>query len=61
MAVKRIRNHGRWVWQARVAHRGRRRSAFGETREDARAAQAELLLASKAEAAQTFLIRRKRA
>jgi hypothetical protein len=22
MAVKRIRNHGRRVWQARVAHRG---------------------------------------
>lgn len=25
MAVKRIRNHGRWVWQARVGYRGLRR------------------------------------
>lgn len=52
MAVRRIRNHGRWVWQARVAHRGFRRSAFRESRDGARAAQAELLRELKAEADQ---------
>jgi integrase len=52
MGVKRIRNHGRWVWQARVGHRGLRRSAFRDSRDAARAAQAELLRELKAEAAQ---------
>lgn len=52
MAVQRIRNHGRWVWQARVSHRGLRRSAFRESRDAARAAQAELLRELKAEAEQ---------
>jgi integrase len=52
MAVKRIRNHGKWVWQARVAYRGRRRSAFRESRDGARAAQAELLRELKADADQ---------
>jgi hypothetical protein len=28
MSVKRIRNHGKWVWQARVAYRGLREAAF---------------------------------
>jgi hypothetical protein len=31
MAVRRIKNHGKWVWQARVAFRGRRRAAFRDT------------------------------
>src|SRR5688500_5372280 len=52
MAVKRIRNHGKWVWQARVASRGRRRAAFRDTKDAARDAEAELLRQLKAEAAQ---------
>jgi integrase len=52
MAVKRIRNHGRWVWQARVGYRGRRRAVFRESRDAARAAQAELLTELKAEVAE---------
>jgi hypothetical protein len=36
MAVKKIRNHGKWVWQARVAYRGRRRAAFRASKEAAR-------------------------
>ena len=27
MAVRRIKNHGKWVWQARASYRGRRRAA----------------------------------
>ena len=27
MAIRRIKNHGKWVWQARVAYRGLRRAA----------------------------------
>src|SRR6266545_3590689 len=52
MAVKRIRNHGKWVWQARVAYRGLRRAAFRASKEAAREAEGELLRAMKAEAAQ---------
>ncbi|MDO8474598.1 MAG: site-specific integrase [Candidatus Rokubacteria bacterium] len=52
MAVKRIRNHGRWTWQARVAYRGIRRAAFRATREEARDAEAEMLGELKASAAQ---------
>ena len=49
MSVKRIRNHGQWVWQARVAYRGLRRSALRDSKEAARDAEAELLGALKAE------------
>src|SRR5574341_1698569 len=52
MAVRRIRNHGRWVWQARVAYRGLRRAAFRATRDEARDAESELLRELKETAAQ---------
>lgn len=43
MSVKRINNHGTWVWQARVAYMGRRRAAFRATKDEARTAEGELL------------------
>jgi len=49
MTVRRIRNHGTRVWQARVAYKGRRRAAFRPTKEAVRDAEAELLQALKAE------------
>ena len=49
MSVKRIKNHGTWVWQARVAYKGLRRAAFRPTKEEARDAEADLLRALKAE------------
>ncbi len=55
MAVKQIRNHGKKVWLARVAYRGRRRAAFRDSKEAAREAEAELLRALKAEAGQAEL------
>lgn len=42
MAVRRIKNHGKWVWRARVAYGGRRRAAFVQTREQARDEEARL-------------------
>jgi integrase len=50
MSVKRIKNHGKWVWQARVAYRGRRKAAFRDTKEAAREAESDLLRVLKAEA-----------
>ena len=50
MPVRRIKNHGKWVWQARVAYRGRRRAAFRDSKEAARDAESELLRELKAEA-----------
>jgi len=52
MAVRRIKNHGKWVWQARVAYRGLRRAAFRASKDEARQAEAELLQALKGEATQ---------
>jgi integrase len=52
MSVRRIKNHGKWVWQARVAYRGLRRAAIRDTKAAAREAEAELLGELKAEAAQ---------
>jgi integrase len=49
MSVRRIKNHGRWVWQARVAYKGLRRAAFRSTKDEARDAEAELLRALKSE------------
>jgi hypothetical protein len=49
MSVRRIKNHGTWVWQARVACKGLRRAAFRGTKDEARDAEAELLRALKAE------------
>jgi hypothetical protein len=52
MSVRRIKNHGKWVWQARVAYRGLRRAAFRASKDEARQAESDLLGARKAEAAQ---------
>jgi integrase len=52
MSVKRIKNHGSWVWQARVAYKGRRRAAFRATKDEARTAEGEILAALKAERGQ---------
>lgn len=53
MSVRRIKLHGRRVWQARVAFQGLRTSAVRPTKEEARQAEAELLTRLKAEAAET--------
>jgi hypothetical protein len=42
MAVRRIKNHGKWVWQARVAYAGLRKAAFRATKDEARDAEGEL-------------------
>ena len=47
MSVRRIKNHGKWVWQARVAFQGLRRAAFRPSREEARQAEAELIGAAR--------------
>jgi hypothetical protein len=39
MSVRRIKNHGKWVYQARVAYRGRRKAAFRDPKEAARDAE----------------------
>jgi integrase len=52
MAVRKIKNHGKWVWQARVAYRGLRRAAFRTSKDEARQAESDLLGALKAETAQ---------
>jgi len=52
MAVRRIKNHGRWVWRAPVAYRGRHRAAFVATREAARDEEARLRRELTAEAEQ---------
>jgi hypothetical protein len=53
MSVRRIKNHGTWVWQARVAYRGLRKAAFRSSKEEAREAEADLLRELKAKAAAT--------
>lgn len=52
MSVRRIRNHGKWVWQARVAYQGLRKAAFRATREEARDAESELRRELKAQVAE---------
>lgn len=52
MAVRHIKVHGRWRWQARVAFRGARTSRLCETKQEARQAEAELLQRLKAAAGQ---------
>jgi hypothetical protein len=49
MSVKRIRNHGTWVWQARVAYKRLRRAAFRSRKDEAREAEADPLRALKME------------
>jgi integrase len=51
MSVRRIKNHGTWVWQTRVAYRGLRKAAFRPSKEAAREAEAQLLQELKAKAA----------
>lgn len=36
MSVRRIKNHGKWVWRARVAFQGLRHAPFRPSREEAR-------------------------
>src|SRR5207247_10951677 len=43
MAVRKIKNHGKWVWLARVAYKKHRRAAFRATKEEARQAESDLL------------------
>jgi integrase len=52
MSVRRVKNHGKWVWQARVAYRGLRKAAFRDSKEAARDAEGELLRELKAQAGQ---------
>jgi len=52
MAVKRVKVHGRKVWQARVAYKGLRKSTIRETKEQARDAEAGLLQELKAKVGQ---------
>ena len=53
MSIRAIKVHGRKVWQARVAYRGQRRSTIRDSKQAARDAEADLLKALQAEAAQT--------
>src|SRR5262245_7757595 len=52
MSVKRIKNHGKWVWQARVAFLGLRKAAFRATKDEARTAESDLLQELKERAGQ---------
>jgi integrase len=52
MAVRRIKNHGKWVWQARVAYAGLRKATFRATKDEARDAEGELRSELKARAGQ---------
>src|SRR2546426_12620995 len=52
MAVRKIKNHGKWVWPARVAYGGLRKSAFRATKDEARGAGSELRSELKALARQ---------
>lgn len=52
MSVRQVNPHGRKVWQARVAYRGRRKSTIRPTKHEAKIAEAELLKDLQAEAAQ---------
>lgn len=50
MAGRRHKSHGKWVWQARVAFRGRRTSVYRATYAEARTAERQLLERFEAEA-----------
>jgi integrase len=50
--VKKIKVNGRWVWQARVAYKGLRKSTIREAKDQARTAEAELLQGLKAKVGQ---------
>jgi integrase len=53
MSVRRRKINGRWVYQARVAVKGQRKSTIRPTREEARDAEAELRRALREEVAWT--------
>jgi integrase len=42
MAIRRIKNHGKWVWQARVAYQGLRKAALRATKDEAKDAEGAL-------------------
>jgi integrase len=50
MAVRRGKSHGKWVWQARVSYRGRRKSVYCASHAEARTAERRLLDQFEAEA-----------
>jgi integrase len=50
MSVRRRKINGRWVYQARVAYKGRRASTIRSMRDEARDAEADILKRLKAEA-----------
>src|SRR2546425_858798 len=52
MSVRKIKNHGTWVWQARVAYQGLRKAAFRATKDEARQAESDLLRELKETAGQ---------
>ena len=52
MSVRRVKNHGKWIWQARVAYHGLRKAAFRASKEEARGAEAAILQELKAKASQ---------
>jgi len=49
MAVRKHKSHGKWVWQARVAYQGRRRSVYCPTKNSAKDQESKLLQELKAE------------
>jgi integrase len=55
MAVRRHKSHGKWVWQARVAFRGRRTSVYCASYAEARTAERQLLEGFEADATRAAL------
>jgi hypothetical protein len=53
MSIRRVKVHGNWRYQARVAVQGRRGSRVCLTREAAREAEADLVQTLKADATAT--------
>ena len=35
MSVKRVKNHGAWVWRARVSYQGKQRARFCDSKQAA--------------------------
>src|SRR5436309_2310265 len=52
MSVHKIKNHGKWVWQARVAYQGLRKAAFRASKDEARQAESDLRRELKEKAGQ---------
>src|SRR5262249_52693058 len=49
MAVRKHKSHGNWVWQARVAYHGRRRSVYCASKNEAKDQESKLLQELKKE------------